>query len=41
VLAEAWRPWRGIAARLLWAYYRAAKRREGAPLAAAPNAKAT
>jgi DNA-3-methyladenine glycosylase II len=40
-LAEAWRPWRGIAARLLWAYYRAAKKREGAPLAAAPNAKAT
>jgi len=23
VLAEAWRPWRGVAARLLWAYYRA------------------
>jgi DNA-3-methyladenine glycosylase II len=41
VLAEAWRPWRGIAARLLWAYYRAAKKREGAPLAAAPSAKAT
>jgi DNA-3-methyladenine glycosylase II len=40
-LAEAWRPWRGVAARLLWAYYRAAKRREGAPLAAAANAKAT
>jgi DNA-3-methyladenine glycosylase II len=40
-LAEAWRPWRGVAARLLWAYYRAAKRRDGAPLAAAPNAKAT
>lgn len=40
-LAEAWRPWRGVAARLLWAYYRAAKRREGAPLAAARNAKAT
>jgi DNA-3-methyladenine glycosylase II len=41
VIAEAWRPWRGVAARLLWAYYRAAKKREGAPLAAAPNAKAT
>jgi DNA-3-methyladenine glycosylase II len=39
-LAEAWRPWRGVAARLLWAYYRAAKKRDGAPLAA-PNAKAT
>jgi DNA-3-methyladenine glycosylase II len=23
VLGEAWRPWRGVAARLLWAYYRA------------------
>jgi DNA-3-methyladenine glycosylase II len=20
-IAEAWRPWRGVAARLLWAYY--------------------
>ncbi len=28
-LAEAWRPWRGVAARLLWAYYRAVKLREG------------
>jgi len=24
-LAERWRPWRGVAARLLWAYYAAAK----------------
>jgi DNA-3-methyladenine glycosylase II len=39
-LAEVWRPWRGVAARLLWAYYRAAKKRDGAPLATAPNAKA-
>jgi DNA-3-methyladenine glycosylase II len=31
-LAEAWRPWRGVAARLLWTYYRAVKRREGAPI---------
>jgi DNA-3-methyladenine glycosylase II len=31
-LAEPWRPWRGVAARLLWAYYRAAKGREGAPV---------
>ena len=30
-LAEGWRPWRGVAARLLWAYYGALKRREGAP----------
>ncbi|MDU0342112.1 DNA-3-methyladenine glycosylase family protein [Bosea rubneri] len=28
-LAEAWRPWRGVAARLLWAYYAALKAREG------------
>ncbi len=27
--AEAWRPWRAVAARLLWAYYRIAKDREG------------
>jgi DNA-3-methyladenine glycosylase II len=31
-LAEPWRPWRGVAARLLWAYYRAIKQRDGAPL---------
>ncbi len=28
-LAEGWRPWRGAAACLLWAYYRAIKNREG------------
>ncbi len=28
-LAEAWRPWRGVAAHLLWAYYHVVKRREG------------
>ena len=28
-LAEGWRPWRAVAARLLWAYYRAVKTREG------------
>lgn len=27
-LAEGWRPWRGVAAFLLWNYYRAVKRRE-------------
>jgi DNA-3-methyladenine glycosylase II len=31
-IAEPWRPWRAVAARLLWSYYRAVKRREGAPL---------
>ncbi|MTH78825.1 DNA-3-methyladenine glycosylase family protein [Paracoccus aestuariivivens] len=28
-LAEPWRPWRAVAARALWAYYRLAKGREG------------
>ncbi|MGF9762117.1 DNA-3-methyladenine glycosylase 2 family protein [Microvirga sp. 0TCS3.31] len=31
ILAERWRPWRGVAAKVLWAYYRVAKAREGAP----------
>jgi DNA-3-methyladenine glycosylase II len=30
-LAEPWRPFRAVAARLLWTYYRAVKGREGAP----------
>jgi DNA-3-methyladenine glycosylase II len=33
-LAECWRPWRGAAACLLWAYYRATKQRDGAPIPA-------
>ncbi|PJE26950.1 DNA-3-methyladenine glycosylase II [Pseudooceanicola antarcticus] len=28
-MAEAWSPWRGVAARLLWAYYAQEKKREG------------
>ncbi len=28
-MAEEWAPWRSVAARLLWAYYRVAKNREG------------
>ncbi|MDQ2089150.1 DNA-3-methyladenine glycosylase family protein [Marimonas arenosa] len=28
-MAERWRPWRSVAARVLWAYYRVAKDREG------------
>jgi DNA-3-methyladenine glycosylase II len=28
-MAEAWSPWRSVAARLLWAYYRVAKERDG------------
>ena len=30
-LAELWRPWRGVAARVLWSYYRAIKGRDGTP----------
>ena len=33
-LAESWRPWRGAAACILWAYYRATKQRDGAPISA-------
>ncbi len=29
IMAEAWSPWRGVAARGLWAYYAEAKQREG------------
>ena len=38
-LAERWRPWRAVAARLLWSYYRAVKQREG--LLSAPAANPT
>jgi DNA-3-methyladenine glycosylase II len=38
-LAEGWRPWRAVAARLLWTYYRAVKSREG--LLAAATAPAS
>ena len=31
---QAGRPWRGVAPKILWAFYRNAKNREGAPLAA-------
>lgn len=34
-IAEAWRPWRGVAAHLLWAYYHAVKKRDVVPLQAA------
>ena len=34
-IAQAWRPWRGVAAHLMWAYYHVVKRREGAPVAEA------
>jgi DNA-3-methyladenine glycosylase II len=29
LIAERWRPWRAVAARVLWAYYKVAKAREG------------
>ncbi len=29
MMAKAWSPWRAVAARLLWAYYAACKRRDG------------
>jgi DNA-3-methyladenine glycosylase II len=32
-IAERWRPWRAVAARLLWSYYRAVKARSGMALA--------
>jgi DNA-3-methyladenine glycosylase II len=40
-LAEPWRPWRAVAARLLWTYYRARKKRDGLLVAAArpPDAR--
>lgn len=28
-IAEAWRPWRGVAAHLMWGYYHVVKKREG------------
>ena len=37
-LAEGWRPWRAVAARLLWSYYRAVKSREGVLVTAATPA---
>lgn len=32
-IAEAWTPWRGVAARLFWAYYRGMKGRDAATIA--------
>ena len=39
-LAQAWRPWRGVAAHLLWAYYHAVKKRDVVPVQPAANGKA-
>lgn len=33
-IAESWAPWRGVAARLFWAYYREMKGRDAAPVLA-------
>ncbi len=41
-IAQAWRPWRGVAAHLLWAYYHAVKKRDVVPVqppAKKPQAK--
>lgn len=35
-LAESWAPWRGVASRLFWAYYRNTRGRDGAPPAGNP-----
>src|SRR5690348_215772 len=39
-MAEAWRPWRGVAAHLLWAYYHVVKKRDVVPVQAAAAARA-
>ena len=36
-IAEVWRPWRGVAAHLLWAYYHVVKKRDVVPVQ--PDAK--
>jgi DNA-3-methyladenine glycosylase II len=36
-IAERWRPWRAVAARMLWAYYRSVKRRSGVALTGASD----
>ena len=38
-LAEAWRPWRGVAAHLFWAYYHAVKKRDVVPVQSAAARK--
>jgi DNA-3-methyladenine glycosylase II len=35
LLAESWSPWRGVASRLFWAYYRETMGRDAAPIAEA------
>jgi len=38
-IAESWSPWRGVAARLFWAYYRDMKGRDAAPIVAEVQAR--
>ena len=38
-LAENWRPWRGVVAHLLWAYYHAVKKRDVVPVQSAAATK--
>lgn len=38
-MAELWRPWRGVAAHLLWAYYHAVKKRDVVPVQSARRPK--
>jgi len=40
-LAEPWRPWRAVAARVLWTYYRSVKGRDGAPVQPTKSIKRT
>jgi DNA-3-methyladenine glycosylase II len=40
-IAEAWRPWRGVAAHLLWAYYHVVKKRDVVPIQPSGRPKAT
>jgi DNA-3-methyladenine glycosylase II len=40
-MAEAWRPWRGVAAHLLWAYYHAVKKRDVVPVQPQASTKKT
>lgn len=37
LMAESWAPWRGVASRLFWAYYREMKGREAAPAVIIPG----
>ncbi len=38
-MAEVWRPWRGVAAHLLWAFYHAVKKRDVVPVQPAAKRK--